>query len=112
MSYAVDDLKATVGGENPDPVVVNALVEAMHHNLYTIINSAAMNGVGENTVVNGTTPAILRTVKMITVILGILSVPFLVMWVLGSRKLKKTGLKAELKAAKAAWKQSRKHVKS
>ena len=108
MSYATDDLKATVGGSDPDPIVVNALVEAMHHNLYTIINSAAMNGVGADTIVKQTTPAILRVVKIVTCILGILSVPFIVLWVLGSKKLKQTGLKAEMKAAKAAWKQAKK----
>ena len=108
MSYATDDLKATVGGENPDPIVVNALVEAMHHNLYTIINSAAMNGVGENTVVHSATPKVLSTVATIAWIFGILAVPFIVLWVLGSKKLAKSDLKAQMKAAKAAWKQTKK----
>jgi beta-glucosidase len=104
MSYATDDLKATVGGENPDPIVVNALVEAMHHNLYTIINSAAMNGVGENTTVKQITPKILVLAEIITWILGIVSVPFIVLWVRGSRKLRRTELKKQLKIAKASWK--------
>jgi beta-glucosidase len=112
MTYAIDDLNETVGGANPDPIVVNALVEAMHHNLYAIINSAAMNGVGENTVVKKITPAILDTVKNITVVLGIASLLFIALWVLGGRKLKKTGLKAELKAAKAALKAGKKSAKA
>ena len=74
MSYALDDLKATVGGENPDPVVVNALVEAMHHNLYTIINSAAMNGVGPDTVVVAIQPGIIKTVRNATIVLGVLGI--------------------------------------
>ena len=74
MSYALDDLNATVGGENPDPVVVNALVEAMHHNLYTIINSAAMNGVGPETTVKAVQPAIINTVTYATIVLGILGI--------------------------------------
>ena len=74
MSYALDDLNATVGGENPDPVVVNALVEAMHHNLYTIINSAAMNGVGPDTVVVAVQPQIIDTVTYATVVLGVLGI--------------------------------------
>ena len=90
MTYATDDLKATIGGENPDPIVVNALVEAMHHNLYTIINSAAMSGVGENTVVKQTTPAILKTVKNITLVTAVLAVAFIVLWVIGKRKWKAT----------------------
>jgi beta-glucosidase len=112
MTYAIDDLNETVGGANPDPIVVNALVEAMHHNLYAIINSAAMNGVGENTVVKKITPAILDTVKNITVVLGIVSLLFIALWVLGGRKLKKTGLKAEMKAAKAALKAGKKSAKA
>ncbi len=72
MSYAKDDLKATAGAN--DPVVVNALVEAMHHNLYTIINSAAMNGVGPDTVVKAVTPKIVDTVLYVTIVLGILGI--------------------------------------
>ena len=74
MSYALDDLKATVGGENPDPVVVNALVEAMHHNLYTIINSAAMNGVGPDTVVVAIQPSIVNIVLYATIAIGVLGI--------------------------------------
>ena len=74
MSYALDDLKATVGGENPDPVVVNALVEAMHHNLYTIINSAAMNGVGPDTVVVAVQPEIVNLALKATIVLGVLGI--------------------------------------
>ena len=34
-----------------DPVIVSAMRQACHYNLYTLANSAAMNGIGENTVV-------------------------------------------------------------
>ena len=74
MSYALDDLNATVGNGDPDPIVVNALVEAMHHNLYAIINSAAMNGVGPNTTVKAVNPAIVDTALVATVILGVLGI--------------------------------------
>ncbi len=74
MTYALDDIKATVGGNNPDPVVVNALVEAMHHNLYTIINSAAMNGVGPDTIVRATTPNIITTALYATIALGVVGI--------------------------------------
>ncbi len=68
--YATDDLKSTKN----DPIVINALVEAMHHNLYTIVNSAAMNGVGPDTVVKVVTPNIVNTVLYATIILGILGI--------------------------------------
>ena len=108
MSYATDDLKETIGGKNPDPIVVNALVEAMHHNLYTIINSAAMNGVGENTVVKQATPAILRTAKTSAWILGILAVLFIALWIRGSKKLKKTAEYQSYQAARREYKNSKK----
>jgi beta-glucosidase len=111
MSYATDDLKATVGGKTPDPVVVNALVEAMHHNLYAIINSAAMNGVGANTVVRQITPKILRVARGAAWVLGVLSVPFIVLWVLGSKKLKQTPEYQTYKDAKKEYKASKKASK-
>ena len=70
MSYAVDDIKTATD----DEAFVNAMVEAMHYNLYTIINSAAMNGVGPNTTVVAVKPAIVNTVAIATVVLGVLGI--------------------------------------
>ena len=69
MSYALDDIKTATD----DPVFVNAMREAMHHNLYTIINSAAMNGVGAETVVVATAPAIVNTLAYITLAIAFLA---------------------------------------
>ena len=71
MTYATDDIKTA----KDDPVFVNAMVEAMHHNLYTIINSAAMNGVGPTTEVIATAPAIVTLIGYIT--LGIIALALL-----------------------------------
>ena len=71
MSYATDDIKTA----KEDPVFVNAMVEATHHNLYTIINSAAMNGVGAETTVIATTPAIINIITNVTI--GILALAIL-----------------------------------
>ena len=71
MTYATDDIKTA----KDDPVFVNAMVEAMHHNLYTIINSAAMNGVGPATEVIATAPAIVSLIGYIT--LGIIALALL-----------------------------------
>ena len=108
MTYAIDDLNETVGGANPDPIVVNALVEAMHHNLYTVINSAAMNGVGENTVIRKTTPAILNLVKIITCVIAVLLIFFAAFWIVGSKKMKKTAEYRAYKEARLAYKASKK----
>ena len=73
MSYATDDIKTATD----DPVFVNAMREAMHHNLYTIINSAAMNGVGADTVVVATAPAIVNTITYITLAIAFLAFLFI-----------------------------------
>lgn len=48
-----------------DPVIVNAMREACHHNLYAIANSAGMNGVGANTTVTATKPTLLFILQII-----------------------------------------------
>ena len=73
MSYATDDIKTATD----DPVFVHAMREAMHHNLYTIINSAAMNGVGADTVVVATAPAIVNTIAYITLAIAFLAFLFI-----------------------------------
>ena len=74
LPYAVNALK----NEKDDPVIVNAMVEAMHHNLYTIINSAAMNGVGADTTVKAVTPGIINTITLATVVIVVLMVLFFI----------------------------------
>ena len=73
MTYALDDIKTATD----DPVFVNAMREAMHHNLYTIINSAAMNGVGAETVVVATAPTIVNTLAYITLAIAFLAFLFI-----------------------------------
>ena len=87
-----------------DPVVVSAMREAMHHNLYALANSSGMNGVGENTVIRAVTPGVITSVRVVALVLGILAVLCIVLWILGSRKLKKTGLKLAMVSAKKAMK--------
>ena len=75
MSYATDDIKTAT----EDPVFVNAMLEATHYNLYTIINSAAMNGVGAETEVVATAPAIINTITYVTIAMAALAVLFIVL---------------------------------
>ena len=77
MTYATDDIKVA----KDDPVFQNAMLEAMHHNLYTIINSAAMNGVGAETVVLATAPAIVQTITNATWVILALAVLLLVLMI-------------------------------
>ena len=82
--------------------------EAAHHILYTVVNSAAMNGVGADTIVRTTTPALLRTLEKVTLGLGVAAFLFIAMWFRGSRKLRKTEAYLLYKAAKRQYKASKK----
>ena len=75
MNYATKDIETATD----DPVFVNAMVEAMHHNLYTIINSAAMNGVGAETTVIATAPAIVSTISTVTIVIAALALLLLIL---------------------------------
>ena len=71
------------------PVVVSAMREACHRNLYAIANSQAMNGIGENTIVKAVTPKIVQTPKVACIVLWVLFVAFRVIWGVKQRKFKK-----------------------
>jgi len=88
------------GYEN-DPVIVSAMREACHHNLYALVNSSAMNGMGPDTTVKRITPPLVITAVVLAVVFWILFAGCTVMWVLGSLKLKKTGEYAAFQAMKA-----------
>ena len=86
MPYVTKELPAYKN----DPVMVTAMREACHHDLYVLANSVAMNGVGENTTIKFVQPkllVILKTIATIGVVGFILS---LVMFILKKRKFKKS----------------------
>lgn len=73
-----------------DPVIVNAMREACHYNLYAIANSCAMNGIGENTTVKAVVPAIVWVPYTLAVVFVILFVVSTVFWYKGRKKVKAT----------------------
>lgn len=73
-----------------DPVIVAAMKEACHRDLYAIANSCGMNGVGANTTIKVTAPRVIGIVKVLAMVFSILFVVSLVLWILGKRKFKKT----------------------
>ena len=88
-----------------DPVMVTAMREACHYNLYAIANSCGMNGVGPNTTVKLTRPMVITIVQILLCAFSLLFVVATVLWVLGVRKLRKT-------EAYAAWKEFKKARKA
>ena len=85
-----------------DAVIVTAMRNACHYNLYALANSSGMNGVGEDTVVKVVTPKLLTTVKVAAIVVALLTVVFVVLWIKGNKKFKKTEEYAAFKAAKKA----------
>lgn len=73
-----------------DPVIVAAMRESCHRNLYAIANSAGMNGVGADTTIKMTQPKIITIVNVLAVIFSILFVVSLVLWILKKRNFKKS----------------------
>lgn len=72
-----------------DPVIVAAMRESCHRNLYAIANSAGMDGVGADTTIKMTQPKIITIVKILAMIFSILFVVSLVLWILKKRNFKK-----------------------
>ncbi|MBP3677539.1 MAG: fibronectin type III-like domain-contianing protein, partial [Agathobacter sp.] len=73
-----------------DPVVVTAMREASHHNLYAIANSQAMNGIGKDTTIKAVEPNIIGTLRTAAIVLWVLFAVSLVLWVLKRSKFVKT----------------------
>ncbi|MDE7018703.1 MAG: hypothetical protein K2P65_14245, partial [Lachnospiraceae bacterium] len=88
-----------------DAVIVNAMREACHQNLYSIANSAGMNGVSADTKIKKVDIAIVRNFKIAATIFILLFVISLVFWIVKKRKFKKTEAYTDFMAYKAAYKQ-------
>ncbi len=91
-----------------DPVVVSAMREACHHNLYAIAHSCGMNGVGTDTTIKATKPGIITTVEVVAYGFSFLFVLSLVLYIVFKMKFKKSEAYANFKAVKANYKASKK----
>ncbi len=83
-----------------DPVIVSAMRQACHYNLYALVNSAAMNGIGENTQVK---PQALYVVTLLRVLMGLCAaaaVVFGILWHRGKTKWQQTEAYLDYQAAK------------
>ena len=73
-----------------DAVIVSAMREASHHNLYALANSVAMNGVGEHTTIKETRPIVITIFHTLAVVFVTGFVVSLVLFILKKRKFKKS----------------------
>ena len=89
-----------------DPVIVSAMRQAMHRNLYALANSSGMNGVGPETTIVLHELAILKALRIVSIVSGVLFAACLVMWIIGKAKWKKTDEYQNYKRLKAAAKKA------
>jgi len=73
-----------------DPVVVSALREACHHNLYAIAHSCGMNGVGPDTTIKLVEPLAQTVVRILAIVFSALFILSLAMWIKRGKKFKQT----------------------
>lgn len=85
-----------------DPVIVTAMRDACHQNLYSIANSAGMNGMGPETTVKLKDIAIVSSFRTGAVVVSALFILCLVMWIVKKRKFKKTEDYTSYQAYRAA----------
>ena len=73
-----------------DPVIVTAMREACHHNLYALANSSAMNGIGPDTTIKVKTLPLVIYLLIAAIALWIVFIPLLLLWIRGNKRFKKT----------------------
>ncbi len=73
-----------------DTVVVSAMKEAAHRNLYAVVNSNGMNGVGPDTTIDVQTPWPIWVCRGLAAGFGLLFVVSAVMWFVKARRFKQT----------------------
>ena len=98
-------------GYKNDPVIVSAMREACHHNLYALANSSAMNGIGANTTIRVKELPLITTIRTVMIVLWVLFAGALVMWILGKKKWKKTEAYLDYRTMKNTLKQEKKEAK-
>ncbi len=72
-----------------DPVVVSAMVEATHRNLYAVVNSAGMNTVTKDTTVKAIVPFTIVLIIWITVAVGVIFATLTTFYVIKRVKFKR-----------------------
>lgn len=100
MSYVIDLLPEY----EDDPVVVAAMREACHHNLYALVNSCGFNGVGADTTITVTRPTVITICMILACGFSFLFCVSVVMWILRKRKFKKSEICIEFREYKSAYK--------
>jgi len=88
-----------------DAVIVSAMREACHHNLYALANSSAMNGIGPNTTIKVHPLPLVTTLLTAAIVLWVLFIVMLFPWIKGKKAWKKSQEYLDFKTLKNIAKQ-------
>lgn len=88
-----------------DPVIVTAMREACHHNLYALAHSSGMNGVGANTTIKEITPTVITICMIFACGFTFLFCLSVILWIIKKRKFKKSEICVSFQAYKAEYKE-------
>lgn len=81
--------KGHLSAAKQDATVINALKQACHYNIYAIVNSSAMNGIGANTTIKVQAPVHNTVLNILAIAFPVLFVAFTTLSVLRGKKYKK-----------------------
>ncbi len=87
-----------------DAVIVTAMREACHHNLYALVNSCGINGLGNNTTIKVIKPTVITICMILACGFTVLFFVSVVMWIIKKRKFNKSEICVSFKEYKAAYK--------
>lgn len=87
-----------------DAVVVTAMREACHHNLYALVNSCGINGLGNNTIVKVTQPVVITQTMIIACAASFFFLVFVIIFIIKKRKFKQSEEYTSFMEHKAAYK--------
>lgn len=87
---AVPYMVAELAGYENDPVVVTAMRQACHYELYALANSAAMNGIGPDTRIDAVQHWSVTVCAVAALVSWIGLIVFALLWGAGRKKWKKT----------------------
>ncbi len=87
-----------------DAVIVTAMREACHHNLYALVNSCGINGLVNNTTIKVIKPTVITICMILACGFTFLFFLSVVMWIIKKRKFNKSEICVSFKEYKAAYK--------
>ena len=90
-----------------DPVIVSAMKEACHHNLYALANSSGMNGIGKDTIIKSTQPIVETMLGILSWVFGIVCVLAIVLYIIKKIRFRKSEAFTGYISAKKAFKASK-----